>query len=112
MRDAVYCRIKQVVAVEKKVRRRKADIVAAVELGIGNGRVESINSKIKVIARMGYGFRNTDNLVALLILRCSDCRPALPGREGSAQLPKAAWGTAPLKLPKALLFLDLRSCRS
>lgn len=46
MRDAAYCRIKQVVAVEKKVRRRKADIVAAVELGIGNGRVESINNKI------------------------------------------------------------------
>lgn len=83
MRDAAYCRIKQVVAVEKKVRRRKADIVAAVELGIGNGRVESINSKIKVTARMGYGFRNTDNLVALLILRCSDCRPA--SRAGKAR---------------------------
>ena len=28
--------------------------------------------------RMGYGFRNTDNLVALLMLRCSDGQPALP----------------------------------
>ena len=66
------------VAVEKKVRRRRADVVAAVALGIGNGRVESINNKIKVTVRMGYGFRNTDNLVALLMLRCSDGQPALP----------------------------------
>lgn len=29
---------------------------------------------------MGYGFRNTDNLVALLMLRCGDCQPQLPGR--------------------------------
>ena len=50
------------------------------ELGISNGRVEAIGSKIKVTVRMGYGFRNTDNLVALLMLRCGDCQPQLPGR--------------------------------
>ncbi len=78
LRAAAYCRIKPVVEVEKKVRRRRADVIAAVELGIGNGRVESINNKIKVTVRMGYGFRNTDNLIALLMLRCSDEQPALP----------------------------------
>ena len=75
---AAYCRIKPVVEVEKKVRRRRADVVAAVELGIGNGRVESINQKIRVTVKVGYGFRNTDNLIALLMLRCSDEHPALP----------------------------------
>lgn len=50
------------------------------KLGGGNGRVEAINNKIKVTVRAGYGFRNADNLVALLMLRCSDCEPALPGR--------------------------------
>ena len=29
----------------------------------------------------GYGFRNIDNLIALVMLRCSDLKPALPGRE-------------------------------
>lgn len=77
---AAYCRIKPMVAVEKKVRRRRDDVIAAVELGIGNGRVESINNKVKVTVKMGYGFRNTDNLVSLLMLRCSDVRPQLPGR--------------------------------
>jgi transposase len=80
LHDAAYCRIKPVVAVEKKVRRRRADIAAAVELGISNGRVESINNKVKVTVRMAYGFRNTDNLIALLMLRCSDAEPQLPGR--------------------------------
>lgn len=80
MHRAAYCKIAKVVAVEKKVRRRHDDIVAAVELGIGNGRVEAINNKIKVTVRMGYGFRNTDNLVALLMLRCGDCQPQLSGR--------------------------------
>ena len=28
---------------------------------------------------MGYGFRNTDNLIALTMLRCSDMKPELPG---------------------------------
>ena len=80
LRDAAHCRIGPVVAVEKRVRGRRADVMAAVELGIGDGRVEAINNKIKVTVRAGYGFRNADNLVALLMLRCSDCRPRLPGR--------------------------------
>ena len=90
LHDAAYCKIKPVVAVEKKVRKRRADVVAAVELGIGNGRVEAINNKIKVTVKMGYGFRNTDNLVALLMLRCSDCKPQLPGRPETLARKKAA----------------------
>ena len=52
MHRAAYCKIAKVVAVEKKVRRRRDDIIAAVELGISNGRVEAINNKIKVAVRM------------------------------------------------------------
>ena len=36
LREAVYCKIKPAVEVEKKVRCRRADIVAAVELDIRN----------------------------------------------------------------------------
>lgn len=82
---AAYCRIRPVVEVEKKVRRRRADVVAAVELGIGNGRVESINQKIKVTIASGYGFRNTDNLIAICMLRCSDEQPALPWEDGTEE---------------------------
>jgi len=80
LRRACRSRIPQVVEVNKKVRSRRDDIVRAVELGISNARVEAINSKIKVTLKMGYGFRNIDNLIALIMLRCSDIKPVLPGR--------------------------------
>lgn len=75
---AAYCKIKPVVEVEKKIRRRKNDVLQAIALGLGNGRIEAINNKIKVTIKMGYGFRNTDNLIALLMLKCSDIQPQLP----------------------------------
>jgi len=78
LHQAAYCKIKPVVEVEKKIRRRKEDVIAAIRLGIGNGRVEAINNKIKLTVKIGYGFRNIDNLIALLMLRCSDLKPQLP----------------------------------
>jgi transposase len=75
---AAYCKIAKVVEVEKKIRARRDDVVRSVALGISNARVEAINNKIKVTIRMGYGFRNTDNLIALLMLKCSDSQPQLP----------------------------------
>ena len=64
----------------QKVKRHKEAIVRSVALGISNARVEAINNKIKLTVRMGYGFRNFDNLVALVMLRCSNLPIALPGR--------------------------------
>ena len=78
--SACRTRIDRVRELSRKVRRHREAIVRAVSLGITNARVEAINNKIKVTVRAGYGFRNADNLVALLMLRCSDCRPRLPGR--------------------------------
>lgn len=64
----------------KKVRRHKDAIIRAVELGISNARIEATNNKIKVIIRMAYGFRNIDNLIALIMLKCSRIPVKLPGR--------------------------------
>lgn len=55
-------------------------ILRSIALGVSNARVEAVNSKIKVAIRQGYGFRNADDLIALIMLRCSDPEPALPGR--------------------------------
>lgn len=78
---AQRCRIPEMVKAQRSVRKRRAAILRAVELGISNARVEAINNKIKVTQRMAYGFRNIDNLVALIMLRCSDLPIELPGRE-------------------------------
>ena len=74
---------------KKKAGRRRADVVAAVALGIGNGRAGSTDNKIKVTVRMGHGSHDTDNLVALLMLRCSDGQPALPWEDRGEERRKA-----------------------
>ena len=43
-------------------------------------RVEAVNNKIKLTVRMGYGFRNIDNLIELVMLRCSNLPIKLPER--------------------------------
>ena len=77
---ACRCRIPQFVELSRKVRRKREGVLRSIELGVSNARVEAVNNKIKVAVRQGYGFRNIDNLIALVMLRCSDLRPALPGR--------------------------------
>ena len=45
-------------------------IVATVTHQISNAGVEAANNKIKLTIRMAYGFRNIDNLIGLICLRC------------------------------------------
>lgn len=77
-------RNEKVKELSKKVRRHKEAILRSVELGISNARIEAVNNKIKLTVRMGYGFRNIDNLIALVMLRCSNLPIALPGRKEAA----------------------------
>jgi len=90
LKHSSHSMIPRLAEVREKIKRRKDDIISAVALGISNARVEAINNKIKVTIRMGYGFRNTDNLIALVMLRCSDIKPQLPGRKTSSAKPKAS----------------------
>ena len=77
---ACRCRIPAFAELSRKVRRKREGIPGSIELGVPDARVEAVNNKIKVAIRQGYGFRNIDNLIALVMLRCSDLRPTLPGR--------------------------------
>ncbi len=76
-------RIPEFVELSRKVRRKRDGILRSIALGASNARVEAVNNKIKVAIRQGYGFRNTDDPIALIMLRCSVLRPALPGRTAS-----------------------------
>ena len=80
LRSACHSGSTGIKKLSKKVRRHREAIVRSIEFGISNARVEAINNKIKLTVRMGYGFRNIDNLIALVMLRCSNLPIALPGR--------------------------------
>lgn len=79
-RRAWSCGIPEFVALQRKIRRHMNAIVATVAHQISNARVEATNNKIKLTIRMAYGFRNIDNLIALIYLRCGGKSICLPGR--------------------------------
>jgi transposase len=64
----------------KSIRRHFDAITAAVELGLSNGRLEGMNSKIRVIQRRGYGHSDPDALTAMIYLCLGGITLNLPGR--------------------------------
>ncbi len=77
---AARCRIPEFVELGRKVRRHLPSIHATLDHHLSNGLVESVNTKIRVITRMAFGFRNPAALIALAMLTLGGLRPALPGR--------------------------------
>ena len=77
---AQRCRIPAFRELRKKIKRHFLAIVAAAKFSLSNARSEATNNKIKLIIRTAFGFRNMDNMVAMVMLSCSDFHPALPGR--------------------------------
>ena len=79
-RRAWSCRIEQFVELQRKIKRHKDAIIATITNGISNARIEATNNKIKLSVRMAYGFRNIDNLISMIMLRCGGLNIGLPGR--------------------------------
>ena len=78
---AQRCRIKEFVELGQKIKRHKEAILATIKHGLSNARIEATNNKIKVTIRMGYGYKNIDNLIALVRLKCGGFDVSLPGRK-------------------------------
>jgi transposase len=77
---AQHCRLPIFVELQRKIRRHMGAILATIRNELSNARIEAVNNKIKLTVRMGYGFRNIDNLIALIMLRCGKLGVVLPGR--------------------------------
>lgn len=77
---AQRCRIPDFRKLRLKIKRHFKAIVAAATHRLSNARIEATNNKIKLIIRRAYGFRNVDNMIAMVMLSCSPVHPSLPGR--------------------------------
>jgi len=77
---AQRCRIPEFRELRAKIKRHFDAILSTIQYGLSNSLLEAINNKIKVTIRMAYGFRNMDNMIALVMLRCADLQVPLPGR--------------------------------
>jgi transposase len=75
------CRIPTFVDLQRRIVKHKPSILAAIEHGLSNGRIESVNTKIRLITRVAFGFKSPDALIALAMLNLGGHRPVLPGRK-------------------------------
>jgi transposase len=78
------CRIPAFVDLYFRILRHRESIVATLTNdGLSNALVESTNTKLRLLTRMAYGFRSTDNLIALCLLDRGGYCPPLPGRQAA-----------------------------
>jgi transposase len=75
---ACRCRIAPMLKAVKMVRENRTGILAAVELGLSNSRLEGTNSKIRIINHRGYGHHSVKALTAMIYLCCSGIDIELP----------------------------------
>jgi transposase len=72
------CRLKPFVKLARTITDQRAGILAAIEHGLSNARVEAINTQIRLITRRAFGFHSPDALIALAMLSLADLCPPLP----------------------------------
>jgi transposase len=75
---ACRCRIPAMVALSKTIRAHRRQMLAAVELGLSNSKLEGLNSKIRLINHRGYGHHTAAAVIAMTYLRCSGLTVTLP----------------------------------
>lgn len=73
-------RLPSFVKLSNTITDQRPGIVAAIQNGLSNALVESINTKIRLIARRAFGFHSADALIALAMLSLAGLCPPLPDR--------------------------------
>lgn len=58
------------VRLAQTIRRHRDGILAAIRLGINQGRTEALNNKVRLITRRAYGFHSANAALALVMLTC------------------------------------------
>ena len=74
------CRIPAFVKLARSITDHRAGIQATLLHGLSNGLVESVNTKLRLLTRIAFGFRSPDALIGLAMLALGGLCPPLPGR--------------------------------
>lgn len=75
---ACRSRIPAFVTLSKTVRANHDRVLAAVELGLSNSKLEGLNSKIRLINHRGYGHHSAAAIIAMIYLCCGGLTITLP----------------------------------
>jgi transposase len=71
-------RIPAMLDLSRTIRRHRDQILAAVQLGLSNSKLEGLNSKIRLINHRGYGHHSAAAVIAMIYLCCSGLTITLP----------------------------------
>lgn len=74
------CRIPAFVHLAQRIRNYRGPIDATLQHALSNALIESVNTKIRLLTRIAFGFRHAHALIALAMLSLGPHRPALPDR--------------------------------
>ncbi len=74
------CRLPAFVKLAHSITEHRAGIEAALVHDLSNARVESMNTRLRLLTRIAFGFRSADALIALAMLSLGGYCPPLPGR--------------------------------
>jgi transposase len=73
-------RLKPFIKLARTIRQHKPGVLAAIELNLSNGRLEALNSKVRLLSHRAYGFHSANALIAMIYLCCAGIQIALPHR--------------------------------
>ena len=71
-------RLPAFVKLARTITDQRAGILAAIEHGLSNARIEQVNTQIRLIARRAFGFHSAGALIALAMLTLAGLCPSLP----------------------------------
>jgi transposase len=74
------CRIPAFVKLARSITDHRVGIQATLLHGLSNGLVESVNTKLRLLTRIAFGFRSPDALIGLAMLALGGLCPPPPGR--------------------------------
>lgn len=71
-------RLASFVKLARTIRQHRNGILAAVEHGLSNGRLEGLNNKIRLLSHRAYGFHSAKALIAFIYLCCTQIKLPVP----------------------------------
>jgi transposase len=74
------CRIPAFVKLARSITDHRAGIRASLLHGLSNGLVESVNTRIRLLTRIAFGFKSPEALIGLAMLSVGGLCSPLPGR--------------------------------
>jgi transposase len=73
-------RLPPLVRLARSIRDHRATIVTTLRFGLSNARVEAVNTRIRLLTRIAFGFHSSTPLIGMVLLALGGLCPALPGR--------------------------------